>query len=35
MLEMTTKTERPYHHGDLANAILRAVEEIVEEKGPA
>lgn len=35
MWEMTTETERGYHHGDLANAILRAVEEIVEEKGPA
>lgn len=35
MSEMMAETERPYHHGDLANAILRAVEEIVEEKGPA
>lgn len=31
---MTTETQRPYHHGDLANAILRAVEEIVTERGP-
>ena len=29
---MTTDT---YHHGDLANAMLRAVEDIVTEKGPA
>jgi AcrR family transcriptional regulator len=25
---------RPYHHGDLANALLAAVEEIVLERGP-
>lgn len=27
-------TERPYHHGDLARAMLDAVEEIVIERGP-
>ena len=27
-------SERPYHHGDLANALLAAVEEIVLERGP-
>lgn len=30
---MTTTTPRSYHHGDLANALLDAVEEIVRERG--
>ena len=29
------RTEETYHHGDLANALLRAVEEIIEERGVA
>lgn len=28
-------SERAYHHGDLANAVLTAVEEIVSERGAA
>jgi AcrR family transcriptional regulator len=27
------ESDRPYHHGDLANAIMRALEEIILEKG--
>lgn len=33
MLLVTTAQERGYHHGDLANALLDAVDEIVRERG--
>lgn len=32
---MATTDQRSYHHGDLAPALLRAVEEIVGERGAA
>ena len=28
------KTDRPYHHGDLRNALLRAAETLISEVGP-
>ena len=31
----TTKPASTYHHGDLPTALLKAVGEIVEEKGAA
>lgn len=33
MSVMTATAERGYHHGDLANALLDAVDEIVRERG--
>jgi AcrR family transcriptional regulator len=34
-VSVETKTQDSYHHGDLANALLVAVGEIVDEKGAA
>lgn len=27
--------EKPYHHGDLRNALLKAAREVLEERGPS
>jgi AcrR family transcriptional regulator len=32
---MTTEPTRPYHHGDLRPALLRAAVEAIEQAGPA
>src|ERR1700712_866407 len=30
-----SKPPKPYHHGDLRNALLKAAREVLEERGPS